>query len=149
MVEDTLKRSTADEGMCPALTLGLYTTAEQSGILEDKTSCRMMLYILRKYLNRWHATPNKWKRKKVNEITEGVEEGKFAILITIPGEIGGFLKASGIDHNIVPPTFFFKWIMQEEQAKKRVVDSLSQISLPLWTWRVSFLPHHYQSKERA
>ena len=75
---------------------------------------KMMLCILRKYLSRWHATPSKWKRRKVKELTEGIEDGKLGILITSPGEIGEFLKANGIDHKIVPPTFFFEWNMQEE-----------------------------------
>ena len=82
---------------------------------------KMMLCILQKYLNRWHATPNKWKRKKVEKITEGIEEGKLTNLITAPGEIGEFLKASGIDHKIVPPTFFFEWNMQDEKEKDGVV----------------------------
>ena len=43
-------------------------------------------------------------------------------MITPPGEIGEFLKANGIDHKIVPPTFFFEWNMQEEKAKDGVVE---------------------------
>ena len=42
-------------------------------------------------------------------------------MITAPGEIGEFLKAKGIDHEIAPPTFFFQWNMQEEKATDGVV----------------------------
>ena len=52
MVEDTLTQNTADENMCRVLTMGLYSAAEQSGILEDIMTHKMMLCILRKYLNR-------------------------------------------------------------------------------------------------
>ena len=59
MVEDILTRSIADADMCPIITLELYTTAEQSGILEDTVNRKMMLYILQKILNGWHTIPSK------------------------------------------------------------------------------------------
>ena len=51
-VEETLTQSTVDEDMCPAETLGLYTADEQMGIVKEGMSHKMMLAILRKYLNR-------------------------------------------------------------------------------------------------
>ena len=46
----------------------------------------------------------------------------------IPGEIGEFLKANGKDHKITPPTFFFEWNMQEEQAKEGAVEHMITIT---------------------
>ena len=70
--------STADADMCPVITL--YTAAEKIGILEDTMNYKMMLCILRKYINRWHATPSKWKKSKLKELTEGIKDRKLGIL---------------------------------------------------------------------
>ena len=128
MVEGTLTRSTADEDMRPADTLGLYTVEEQTGIMDKEMSRKMMLAKLWKYLNRWHATLNKWKKKRAKELTVGIKEGKLSNWIMIPGEIGEFLTANGKEHKITPPTFFFKWNMREEQAKEGVVEQVITIT---------------------
>ena len=118
ILKDTLTWSMADNDICPALTLGLHTAKEQSGIVEDTIDHKMMMNILKKYLSRWHTSPKHWKTKKVKKLTDGVEDEKLNIMITSPGGVQDLLKANAGEHKIDPPTFFFFWDMDERKAKE-------------------------------
>ena len=60
-VKESLTLSMAEDDMCPANTLVLYSKDEQSRILEKTMDQEMRVNVLKKYCSRWHPTPKQWR----------------------------------------------------------------------------------------
>ena len=78
----------------------------------------MRVNVLKKYCSRWHPTPERWMTSGMLLLLDGVKNERLDVLIMSPGAVCDFLQANGVEHKIIPPTFFFLWEMEKKKAKE-------------------------------